>query len=171
MSTQEALLKALSARVSADGTVQVHRSALASETGSSARTTDRSLKALREAGELEIVTGGRFGAPTVYRLTGYSAPRSAPTPQPQRATDSAPHSAPQENVQVTQRATPIRKQRVMCAARCGYPLDKLLIQQGDDMHPWCEVGVTSSHATDAQKNAALRQREIDELATGYEKAA
>ncbi|MGA5116868.1 hypothetical protein [Streptomyces pseudogriseolus] len=168
MSTQEALLKALRARVSADGTVQVHRAVLAAETGSSARTVDRGLKALRDAGELDIVTGGRFGTPTVYRLTRHGAPHSAPTPQLQRAT----HSAPQENVQVTQRATPLKAQRAMCAAGCRYPLDRIWIESGIDMHPWCELGVTSPHATDAQKLAALRQAERDQHpATHYQKAA
>ncbi|WP_159031097.1 hypothetical protein [Streptomyces acidiscabies] len=163
MNAQEAILKALSARVSPDGTVQVHRAVLAAEIGSSARTTDRGLKALREAGELEIVTGGRFGAPTIYRLTG----DSAPTPGPQRAI----HSAPQENTQVTQRATPLKVQRAMCTAGCRYPLDRIWIEQGIDMHPWCELGVTSSHATLAQLHAAVRQYAADERLTHYEKAA
>lgn len=167
MSTHEALLEALSARVTGDGTVQVHRAVLAAEIGSSARTADRGLKALREAGALEIVTGGRFGTPTVYRLLRHSAPQSAPTPQSQRAIHSAPH----ENVQVTQCATPMKKQRAMCSAGCRYPLDRIWIEQGIDMHPWCELGVTSSHATPAQLAAAVRQYAADERLTHYEKAA
>ncbi|MCX4232821.1 hypothetical protein [Streptomyces ortus] len=154
MSTQETVFKVLSARVSADGIVQVHRAVLAAETGSSARTIDRALKALREAGELETVTGGRFGAPTVYRLVGHSVPTSVP--------ERAIHSAPQKSPQVAQRVTPLKKQRAMCTARCGYPLDKLLMEQGDDMHPWCELGVTSSHATQRQLRSAICQYETTE---------
>lgn len=149
--TPETLQESLSARVSADGTVQVHRDALARESGCSARTVDRMLKKLRDTGTIEIVTGGRFGAPTVYKMTTHSATPPVDTSATQRDTRSATPEKPQ----VTQRVT----RTYMCVARCGYPLDKIWIESGIDMHPWCELGVTSSHATDRQKIAAIRQAE------------
>lgn len=156
--TNITVLDALSARVSADGTVQVPRDLLVAETGSSARTVDRELKKLRDTGTISIVAGGHRGAATIYRMTRESAPQT-PAESAPPLTESAP-PAPKKARQES--APPVKSQvksapRHMCTASCGYPLDRIWIEQGIDMHPWCELGVTSHHATDRQKIAAIRQ--------------
>lgn len=178
MTLPETILEALYGRLSADGTVQAPRDVLAAENGCSARTVDRILKQLRDLGHIETVTGGRFGSPTVYRM---EQPHSATPPvdnlvdhsATQRADHSATpqnpssHSAPTEEAQVTQRDTenPQVTQRAtktyMCMARCGYPLDPTMSDQGDTMHAWCSLGVTSATASDRVKIAAIRQDHKD----------
>lgn len=154
MTMPETVKETLYARLSADGTVQVHRAHLATEIGCSERTVDRALKVLRDLGTIEIITGGRFGAPTVYRM---EQPHSATPPVDNSATQRDTPQRDTEKTQVAQRDTAPH----MCMARCGYPLDQKMRAHGDTMHAWCSLGVTGHHVSDRVKIAAIRQDRKD----------